>query len=54
MLIYRVARILLTDKGGTIGDLESGIFIHALSQLQRRAGKGNFVQIQVAYVPVVP
>ena len=35
-----------------MGDIESAPFIHALSQLQRRAGKGNFVQILVSYVPI--
>ena len=41
-------------KGGTVGDIESAPFIHAISQLQRRAGKGNFVQIHVSYVPMIP
>jgi CTP synthase (UTP-ammonia lyase) len=39
--------------GGTVGDIESAPFIHSLCQLQRRAGKGNFVQILVSFVPVV-
>ena len=42
------------SKGGTVGDIESAPFIHAISQLQRRAGKGNFVQIHVSYVPMIP
>lgn len=36
-----------------MGDIESAPFVHAISQLQRRAGKGNFVQIHVSYVPIV-
>lgn len=40
--------------GGTVGDIESAPFVHAMSQLQRRAGKGNFLQIHVSYVPVIP
>jgi CTP synthase len=40
-------------KGGTVGDIESAPFIHAISQLQRRAGKNNFVQIIVSFVPFV-
>ncbi|KAJ5631764.1 CTP synthase [Penicillium longicatenatum] len=63
--IERVARIpvdesgvepdvCIIELGGTVGDIESAPFIHALSQLQRRAGKGNFVQIHVSYVPVIP
>ncbi|KAK1759847.1 putative CTP synthase [Echria macrotheca] len=62
--IERVARIPVDESGcepdvcvielgGTIGDIESAPFIYAISQLQRRVGKGNFVQIMVAYVPVV-
>lgn len=41
-------------EGGTVGDIESAPFIHALSQLRRRAGNDNFVQIHVSYVPVIP
>ncbi|PYH82317.1 CTP synthase [Aspergillus uvarum CBS 121591] len=63
--IERVARIpvdesraepdvCIIELGGTVGDIESAPFIHALSQLQRKAGKGNFVQIHVSYVPVIP
>lgn len=36
-----------------MGDIESAPFVHAISQLQRRAGRGNFVQIHVSYVPLV-
>ncbi|SPO01057.1 probable CTP synthase [Cephalotrichum gorgonifer] len=46
--------ICVVELGGTVGDIESAPFIHAVSQLQRRAGKGNFVQIHVSYVPVIP
>ncbi|RAL03251.1 putative CTP synthase [Aspergillus ibericus CBS 121593] len=63
--IQRVAKIPVDDSkaepdvciielGGTVGDIESAPFIHALSQLQRKAGKGNFIQIHVSYVPVIP
>lgn len=37
-----------------MADVESGVFIEAMRQLKRRAGKGNFLQIHVSYVPVVP
>ncbi|KAK0384532.1 hypothetical protein NLU13_8618 [Sarocladium strictum] len=46
--------ICVVELGGTVGDIESAPFIHAISQLQRRAGKGNFVQIHVSYVPMIP
>ncbi|KAK3321540.1 putative CTP synthase [Apodospora peruviana] len=63
--IERVARIpvdesgaepdvCIIELGGTVGDIESAPFIHAVSQLQRRAGKSGFLQIHVTYVPVVP
>ncbi|KAK0615695.1 hypothetical protein B0T17DRAFT_656801 [Bombardia bombarda] len=49
-----VPDVCVIELGGTVGDIESAPFIHALSQLQRKAGKGNFVQIHVSYVPVIP
>jgi CTP synthase len=62
--IEKVARIPVDDSGeepdvciielgGTVGDIESMPFIEAMSQLRRRAGKNNFVQIHVSYVPVI-
>ncbi|KAL2217334.1 CTP synthase [Thermoascus aurantiacus ATCC 26904] len=63
--IERVARIPVDDSqeepdvciielGGTVGDVESMVFIESMRQLQLRAGKGNFLQIHVSYVPVMP
>ncbi|KZZ86689.1 CTP synthase [Ascosphaera apis ARSEF 7405] len=63
--VERVARIPVGDDknepdvcvielGGTVGDIESAPFIHAMSQLQNRVGKNNFAQIHVSYVPVIP
>ncbi|KAJ5108692.1 CTP synthase [Penicillium angulare] len=49
-----VPDVCIIELGGTVGDIESAPFIHALSQLQRRAGKNNFAQIHVSYVPVIP
>ena len=62
--IERVAKIPVDDSneepdvciielGGTIGDIESGLFTEAMTQLRRRAGKGNFLQIHVSLVPLV-
>ncbi|KAH7076274.1 CTP synthase-like protein [Paraphoma chrysanthemicola] len=62
--IQRVARIPVDDSGeepdvciielgGTVGDIESMPFIEAMSELRRRAGKNNFMQIHVSYVPVI-
>lgn len=46
--------VCVIELGGTVGDIESAPFVHAMSQLQRQAGKGNFLQIHVSYVPVIP
>ncbi|CAH0015571.1 unnamed protein product [Clonostachys rhizophaga] len=46
--------VCIIELGGTVGDIESAPFIHAVSQLQRRAGKSNYAQIHVSYVPVIP
>ncbi|KAI1076343.1 putative CTP synthase [Whalleya microplaca] len=46
--------VCVIELGGTVGDIESAPFIHAMSQLKKRAGKGNWVQIHVSYVPLIP
>ncbi|KAI9691444.1 MAG: CTP synthase ura7 [Bathelium mastoideum] len=62
--IERVARIPVDDTneipdvcivelGGTIGDIESMPFVEGLVQLRRRAGRNNFLQIHVSYIPVI-
>lgn len=62
--VERVARIPVDDTnecpdvciielGGTVGDIESGLFTEAMRQLKRKVGKGNFVQIHVSLVPVI-
>ncbi|KAH9883614.1 CTP synthase N-terminus-domain-containing protein [Xylariomycetidae sp. FL2044] len=62
--IERVARIPVDDSneepdvciielGGTVGDIESMPFVEALTQLRHRAGKGNFINIHVSYVPII-
>jgi len=62
--IQRVSRIPVDDSGeepdvciielgGTVGDIESMPFIEAMSELRRRAGKNNFMQIHVSYIPVI-
>src|SRR6201995_3508819 len=45
--------VCIIELGGTVGDIESMPFVEALTQLRRRAGKDNFVQIHVSYVPVI-
>ncbi|CAF3453578.1 unnamed protein product [Fusarium graminearum] len=56
--IERVAKIPVdasgeAPDGGTIGDLESGPFVEALSQLRHRLGRDNFLSISVSYVPII-
>ncbi|TKA49326.1 CTP synthase, partial [Cryomyces minteri] len=62
--VERVARIPVDDTGeepdvciielgGTVGDIESMPFVEAMTQLRRRAGKNNFLQIFVSYIPVI-
>jgi CTP synthase len=62
--IERVAKIPVDDTqqepdvcvielGGTVGDIESMPFVEALTQLRSRAGRNNFTQIHVSYVPVI-
>ncbi|KAJ5788365.1 hypothetical protein N7457_003355 [Penicillium paradoxum] len=46
--------VCIVELGGTVGDIESSPFIYALARLRKRVGKENFVQIHVAYVPMVP
>jgi CTP synthase len=45
--------VCIIELGGTVGDIESMPFVEALTQLQRKAGRDNFVQIHVSYVPVI-
>ncbi|KAF2085295.1 CTP synthase [Saccharata proteae CBS 121410] len=45
--------VCIVELGGTVGDIESAPFVEALTQLRRRAGKNNFLQIHVSYIPVI-
>ncbi|KAJ9192073.1 hypothetical protein DTO166G4_2698 [Paecilomyces variotii] len=45
--------VCIIELGGTVGDIESAPFVEAMSQLQRRVGKNNFLQIHVSYVPLI-
>ena len=38
---------------GTVGDIESAVFLEALRQLQRTVGRDNFAQLHVSLVPVM-
>jgi len=45
--------VCLIELGGTVGDIESGVYLEALQQLQWKVGKENFVMIHVGMVPVM-
>ena len=45
------ADIVITEIGGTIGDIESQPFIEAVRQISLEAGKGNTLFIHVTLVP---
>ena len=54
--IYRVgektdADVVITEIGGTIGDIESQPFIEAIRQVGLEAGKGNTLYVHVTLVP---
>jgi CTP synthase len=46
------ADIMLIEVGGTIGDMETELFIEAIRQLGRKAGSDNMCYIHLTYVPI--
>lgn len=48
-----IADVCLVEVGGTVGDIESSIFLEALRQFQFRVGTDNFVLCFVSLVPVL-
>ena len=47
------ADVCLIEVGGTVGDIESSVFLEALRQFQFRVGVENFVLCFVSLVPVI-
>ena len=45
--------VCLVEVGGTVGDIESSVFLEALRQFQFRVGKENFCLLFVSLVPVL-
>ncbi len=45
------ADILIVEVGGTVGDIESSIFLEAIRQFKKDAGKNNSIYIHVTLVP---
>lgn len=54
--VYRVAKasqsdIVITEIGGTVGDIESTPFLEAIRQVAREVGKENCLYIHVTLIP---
>ena len=49
----QVADICLIEVGGTVGDIESSVFLEALRQFQFRVGPSNFCLTFVSLVPIM-
>lgn len=47
------ADVCLVEVGGTVGDIESMVFLEAIRQLMKRAGRANSVLCHVSLVPVI-
>lgn len=57
--IYRVAResrpdFVITEIGGTVGDIESQPFLEAIRQMRKDIGRENVLYIHVTLVPYLP
>jgi CTP synthase len=48
-----LADVCLIEVGGTVGDIESAIFLEALRQFQFRVGVDNFLLCFVSLVPII-
>ena len=49
----KIADVCLVEVGGTVGDIESSVFLEALRQFQFRVGVENFCLSFVSLVPVL-
>lgn len=48
-----ISGIVFDKVGGTVGDIESMIFLEALRQFQFKVGRENIVFVHVSLVPVM-
>lgn len=46
------ADVMLIEVGGTVGDMESDLYIEAMRQLQNYAGEENILYVHLTYVPI--
>merc|ERR1719464_204152 len=49
----QIADVCLIEVGGTVGDIESSVFLEALRQFQFRVGPENFVLCFVSLIPIL-
>src|SRR3989454_4711546 len=45
--------VVITEIGGTVGDIESLPFLEAIRQFRREAGAGNVIYVHVTLVPFI-
>lgn len=45
--------VILTEIGGTVGDIESQSFLEAVRQFQQKRGRGNVIILHVTLIPYV-
>ncbi len=50
-LLRRKSDIVITEIGGTVGDIESLPFLEAIRQFKKDVGKENVLYIHVTYIP---
>lgn len=48
------ADVVITEIGGTVGDLESQPFVEAMRQVRIEQGRENFLNMHVTLVPYIP
>ena len=46
------AEIMLIEVGGTVGDMESDLYIEAMRQLEDEVGRENILYVHLTYVPI--
>lgn len=46
-----IPEVCLVELGGTVGDIESAVYLEALQQLAFKLGPENFMMIHLGYVP---
>lgn len=47
------AQVCLIELGGTVGDIESAVYLEALQQFQFRVGRDNFMLAHLGLIPVM-